>query len=192
MNPQVDRYLAKATKWKAEMEKLRAIMLDTPLTEELKWGKPCYSFNGGNVVIIQAFKDTCALLFCKGALLNDPRAILQKPGENTQSARRILFTDIKEITRLAKVIKAYVLAAIDVEQAGLEVEYRKSTDLVFPEEFQQRLKADPALKKAFTALTPGRQRGYHMHFSSAKQPKTRESRIDKCVPLILAGKGLQD
>ncbi|MDB6120597.1 MAG: hypothetical protein JWO08_4378 [Verrucomicrobiaceae bacterium] len=189
MNPQVDAYLSKAKTWREETEKLRTICLGCGLTEELKWGKPCYSFQESNVVIIQGFKDCCALLFCKGALLKDAKDVLKKPGENTQAARRMEFTSAEEITKLAPLIKAFIREAMEVEEAGLEVTYKKPEEYTVPEEFQKKMDAMPALKKAFTALTPGRQRFYLMHFSSAKQAKTREARIEKCIQPILDGKG---
>jgi uncharacterized protein YdeI (YjbR/CyaY-like superfamily) len=191
-NPKVDRYLSKVKKWQTEMEQLRAIILDCPLTEELKWGKPCYSFQESNIVILQGFKDFCALLFCKGALLKDANGILKKPGENTQAARRIPFTHVQEIVEMKPILKAYLNEAIEVQKAGLEVNYKKITELVFPEEFQNKLDEDPSLKTAFEALTPGRQRAYHLYFSAAKQSKTRESRVEKCRQRILKGKGLND
>lgn len=192
MNPKVDVYLGKVNKWKAEMEKLRAIMLDCQLTEELKWGKPCYMFQNSNIAIIQGFKEHCALMFFKGALLNDPNGILIKPGEDTQAGRQIRFTNVEEIFEMDTILKAYIIEAIEVEKAGLKVDFKKNTELIFPEEFQAKLDENPALKTAFAALTPGRQRAYIMHFSAPKQSKTRESRIEKCMQDILAGKGLND
>jgi uncharacterized protein YdeI (YjbR/CyaY-like superfamily) len=191
MNPKVDEYLRKRTNWRAEMKKLRRILLDCRLTEELKWGKPCYTFQNSNIAIIQGFKDTCALLFAKGALLKDPHGILEKPGENTQAARRILFTNVRAIADMEPVLKAYIHEAIAAERAGLEVAFKKNPEPV-PEELQNKLDKIPALKAAFTALTPGRQRGYILYFSAAKQSGTRESRITKCMPQILKGKGLND
>ncbi|MGY5485869.1 YdeI/OmpD-associated family protein [Paenibacillus sp. ALE2] len=192
MNPKVDVYLGKVNKWKAEMEKLRAIMLDCQLTEELKWGKPCYMFQNSNIAIIQGFKEHCALMFFKGALLNDPNGILIKPGEDTQAGRQIRFTNIEEIVEMETILKTYIIEAIEVEKAGLKVDFKKNTELIFPEEFQAKLDENPALKTAFAALTPGRQRAYIMHFAAPKQSKTRESRIEKCMQDILAGKGLND
>ncbi|MGG4501673.1 YdeI/OmpD-associated family protein [Paenibacillus polymyxa] len=192
MNPKVDVYLGKVNKWKAEMEKLRAIMLDCQLTEELKWGKPCYMFQNSNIAIIQGFKEHCALMFFKGALLKDPNGILIKPGEDTQAGRQIRFTNIEEIVEMETILKTYIIEAIEVEKAGLKVDFKKNTELIFPEEFQAKLDENPALKTAFAALTPGRQRAYIMHFSAPKQSKTRESRIEKCMQDILAGKGLND
>ncbi|SEJ55610.1 YdeI/OmpD-associated family protein [Paenibacillus polymyxa] len=192
MNPKVDVYLGKVNKWKAEMEKLRAIMLDCQLTEELKWGKPCYTFQNSNIAIIQGFKEHCALMFFKGALLNDPNGILIKPGEDTQAGRQIRFTNVEEIVEMETILKAYIIEAVEVEKAGLKVDFKKNTELIFPEEFQAKLDENPALKTAFAALTPGRQRAYIMHFAAPKQSKTRESRIEKCMQDILAGKGLND
>ena len=191
MNPKVDGYLRKAKKWQEEFKKLRRIMLDCGLAEELKWGKPCYSFQKSNIVIIQGFKEFCALLFCKGALLNDANAILKKPGENTQAARRIPFTNVREIVGMEPVLKAYIHEAIEAEKAGLKVNLKKNPEPV-PEELQNNLDESPALKTAFDALTPGRQRAYILYFSAPKQSKTRESRIEKCRRQILDGKGLND
>ncbi len=189
-NPKVDWYFEKSA-WREEMAKLRTIILACDLTEELKWGKPCYTFEGSNIVILQGFKETCALLFAKGALLKDPRGLLEKPGESTQGARRIPFTSVKEIIELEPVLKAYIHEAIEAERAGLEVIFKKDPEPI-PGELRERFKEDPAFKKAFHALTPGRQRGYILHFSAAKQSRTRESRIEKCRPLILKGEGLND
>ena len=191
MNPKVDEYLRKAKKWQQEMEKLRQISLVCGLTEELKWGKPCYTFQESNIVIIQGFKEFCALLFCKGALLNDPNGILKKPGENTQAARRIPFTSVREIVEMEPILKAYIYEAIEVEKAGLKVNFKKNPEPI-PEELQKKLDEIPSLKTAFAALTPGRQRGYILYFSGAKQSKTREARVEKCMPQILNGKGLND
>ncbi|TKH35558.1 hypothetical protein C1I59_16960 [Paenibacillus polymyxa] len=192
MNPKVDVYLDKVKKWQAEMEKLRAIMLDCQLTEELKWGKPCYMFQNSNIAIIQGFKEHCALMFFKGALLKDPNGILIKPGEDTQAGRQIRFTNVEGIVEMEAILKVYINEAIEVEKAGLKVDFKKNTELIFPEEFQAKLDEDPALKTAFAGLTPGRQRAYVMHFSAPKQSKTRESRIEKCMQDILNGKGLND
>src|SRR6267378_3899371 len=191
MSPKVDGYLRKAKKWREEFEKLRRIILDCPLTEELKWGKPCYSFQKSNIVIIQGFKEFCALLFCKGALLNDANGILEKPGENTQAARRIPFTNVREIVAMEPILKAYIHEAIEAEKAGLKVNFKKNPEPI-PEEFQNKLAEIPALKTAFDALTPGRQRAYILYFSAPKQSKTRESRVEKCMQQILNGKGLDD
>lgn len=174
------------------MEELRAIILGCGLAEELKWGKPCYTVQDKNVVLIVGFKDYCSLLLCKGALLKDPKGILIKAGENTQAARQIRFTGMQEINKLETSLKAYVREAVEMEKAGLEVTYKKISEFPIPEELQNKLAEDPALKKAFAALTPGRQRAYFMHFSAPKQSTTRVSRIEKCTPLILAGKGLND
>jgi uncharacterized protein YdeI (YjbR/CyaY-like superfamily) len=192
MNPKVDGYLSKAKKWQEEMEKLRLIILDCQLTEELKWGKPCYTFQQTNIVLIVGFKEYCALIFCKGALLNDAHGLLIKPGENTQAGRQIRFTNGREIVEMKSILKGYIFEAIEAEKAGLQVNYKKHTELIFPEEFQNKLDQIPALKTAFKALTPGRQRAYHLYFSAAKQSKTRESRVEKCMPRILQGKGLDD
>jgi uncharacterized protein YdeI (YjbR/CyaY-like superfamily) len=189
MNPKVDEYLRKAKKWQAETKKLRRISLDCGLTEELKWGKPCYTFQESNIVIIQGFKEFCALLFCKGALLNDPNRILQKFG--WQAARRIPFTDVREIVKKEPILNAYICEAIQAEKAGLKVNYKKNPEPI-PEEFQNKLDEMPALKSAFDALTPGRQRGYILYFSAPKQSKSRESRVEKCMQQILNGKGLND
>jgi uncharacterized protein YdeI (YjbR/CyaY-like superfamily) len=189
MNPKVDDHLRKAKKWQEEMKKLRRISLDCGLTEELKWGKPCYTFQKSNIVIIQGFKEFCVLLFCKGALLNDPNGILTKFG--WQAARRIPFTNVREIIEIEPSLKAYIREAIEAEKAGLKVTLKKNPEPI-PEELQNKLDEIPALKAAFDALTPGRQRGYILYFSGAKQSKTRESRVEKCMPQILNGKGLND
>ena len=192
MNSKIDVYLSNAKKWRKELEKLRRILLGCRLTEELKWGKPCYMFQKSNVVIMLPLKEYCALLFCKGALLKDPKGILIKPGENTQAARQIRFTNLREIVEMETILKAYIHNAIDVEKAGLEVIYKKTTDFIIPEEFQNILEEIPALKTAFEALTPGRQRGYILYFAAPKQSKTRESRVEKCKQRILKGKGQND
>jgi uncharacterized protein YdeI (YjbR/CyaY-like superfamily) len=192
MNPKVDVYLSNAQKWRKELEKLRTILLACQLTEELKWGKPCYTIQESNVVIMLPLKEYCALLFCKGALLKDASGILIKAGENTQAARHIRFTNFREVVEKESIVKAYILEAIEVEKAGLEVTYKKTSDFIIPEEFQNKLDELPSLKTAFAALTPGRQRGYILYFSSAKQSKTRESRVEKCMQQILNGKGLND
>ena len=191
MNPKVDAFLAKTKKWREEFEKLRMIALGCGLTEELKWGKPCYTFQESNIVIIQGFKEQCALLFCKGALLKDPKEILKKPGENTQAARRVLFTNAREIVGMKSVLKAFIHEAVEAEKAGLEVEFKKNPEPV-PEELQNKLDKNPAFEAAFHVLTPGRQRAYILYFSAPKQSKTRESRVEKCVERILDGKGLND
>lgn len=192
MNPKVDFYFSKPQKWEEEIKQLRAIVLDCGLTEELKWGVPCYTFEKNNIVLIHTFKKYCALLFFKGALLQDKKNILIQQTKNVQSARQIRFTNLQEITRLEKILKAYLYEAIEVEKAGLKVELKKTKEYAIPKEFQKRLNKDKSLKTAFKELTPGRQRGYLLYFSSPKQSKTRESRIEKCVPQILKGKGLND
>ena len=192
MNPQVDLFFGKAKKWQKEFEKLRRIVLDCGLTEELRWGKPCYTFQKSNVVLIHGFKAYCALLLMKGALLRDAKGILIQQTQNVQSARQIRFTKVQEIVELEPVLKAYIHEAIEVEKAGLKVKYKKTSEFTIPEEFQKTLDNIPALKRAFAALTPGRQRGYLLYFSAAKQSKTRESRVEKCMRQILNGKGLDD
>jgi uncharacterized protein YdeI (YjbR/CyaY-like superfamily) len=192
MNPKVEFFFSKAKKWREEFEKLRTIVLDCPLTEELKWGKPCYAFQENNIVLIHGFKEYCALLFMKGALLKDARGILIQQTENVQAARQIRFTNVREIVGMEPILKAYIREAIEVEKAGLEVNYKKTSEFTIPEEFQRKLDENRALKTAFAALTPGRQRGYILHFSAPKQSKTRESRIEKCRRQILNGKGLND
>src|SRR5437870_5649610 len=191
-NPKVDAYLRKSKKWREEAEKLRMIILECGLTEELKWGKPCYTFQKSNIVIIIALKEHCALMFCKGALLKDPKSILKKPGENTQAGRWIKFTNVREIVEMEAILKAYIHEAIEAEKAGLKVTFKKTTEFIIPEEFQKRFDEIPALKTAFDALTPGRQRAYILYFSAPKQSKTRESRVEKCMQQILNGKGLND
>ena len=187
-----DFFFHKAKNWKKEFSKLRTIVLGCGLSEELKWGKPCYTFQQSNVVLIHGFKDYCALLFMKGALLKDAKSILIQQTENVQAARQIRFTNVREIVKIEHVLKAYVKEAIEIEKAGLEVNYKKTSEFKVPEEFQNKLDATPALRVAFDALTPGRQRGYLLYFSGAKQSKTRESRIEKCMPQIFKGKGLDD
>lgn len=191
MNPKVDGFLKKAPKWQEEMAELRRIALACGLTEELKWGKPCYSFEGGNVAIIQGFKESCAFMFFKGALLKDTKGLLERPGENSQAARRLLFTGVAEITKNEAKLKAWIKEAIAAEKAGLEVEFKKSPEPI-PAELQGQFDKKPGLMSAFEALTPGRQRAYILHFSSAKQSATKTSRIEKCIPQILEGKGLND
>lgn len=192
MNPKVDFYFDKNKNWSKELEKLRTIVLDCGLTEELKWGSPCYTFQESNIVLIHVFKEYCALLFFKGALLNDANGILVQQTKNVQAARQIRFTSVKEIVKLERTVKAYIYEAIEVEKAGLKVKLKKTTEFSMPEEFQSKLKKMPALKTAFNALTPGRQRGYLLYFSAPKQSKTRESRIEKYLKPILNGKGLND
>ena len=191
MNPKVDQFLRKAKKWREESEKLRMILLDFPLTEEFKWGEPCYTVQGKNVVLIGGFKDYCSLLFFKGALLGDPHRILVTPGK-LQSGRQIRFTSLQEIVAMEPVLKTYIQEAIEAEKAGLKVKLKKHSDYAIPEELQKKFDEIPALKTAFEALTPGRQRAYMFHISAPKQSKTRESRVAKCIPQILAGKGLND
>ncbi len=192
MNPKVDWFFEKATQWKEEYKKLRAICLASGLTEELKWGCPCYTYRKTNVVLIHGFKNYCALLFHKGVLLNDSAKILVQQTENVQSARQIRFANLQEITDLEADLKAYIFEAIEVEKAGLKVELKKTTEFPMPEEFKKVLSENTALKAAFESLTPGRQRGYLLYFSHAKQSKTRESRIEKYTSHILNGKGLED
>src|SRR6266511_2566970 len=192
MNPKVDAYFSKAKQWQKEMEKLRAICLDCGLTEELKWGEPCYTYEKKNIVLIHGFKEYCALLFFKGALLHDTEGILIQQTENVQAGRQIRFTNVREIVKIKTILNAYIHEAIDVEKAGLKVKYKKASEFKIPEEFQNKLDETPALKKAFDALTPGRQRGYIFYFSQPKQSKTRESRVEKCMQQILNGKGLND
>ena len=191
-NPKVDWFFNKATRWQKEYEQLRTIGLDTGLTEELKWGCPCYIFEKKNIVLIHGFKEYCAFLFFKGALLKDSKGILIQQTENVQAARQIRFTNLDEIVKMEPILKTYIKEAIKVEKAGLKVPLKKASEFYMPEEFKIVLDATPKLKKAFYALTPGRQRGYLLYFSSAKQPKTRESRVEKYVKKILDGKGLED
>ncbi|MBD8489695.1 YdeI/OmpD-associated family protein [Echinicola sp. CAU 1574] len=178
--------------WTQELKLLRQIVRECGLAEESKWGVPCYTHNQKNVAIISAFKNHCALSFFKGSLLKDEEGLLEKPGENTQAGRIIKFTNVQKIQELQATLKAYLFEAIEVEQAGLAVEYKETSAYDVPEEFQQKLDEDPGIKAAFEALTPGRQKGYLLHFSQAKQSKTREARIEKCLPMIFAGKGLHD
>lgn len=201
MNPKVDFYFNKAGTWQEEIRKLRTIILDCGLTEELKWGVPCYTYPTGstgrkiqsaNIVLIHVFKEYCALLFFKGALLNDANGILIQQTENTQATRQVRFTNVREITRLKPVLKSYIYEAIEVEKAGLKVNFKKAAEFTVPEEFQKKLAKVPALKAAFESLTPGRQRAYLLYFAAPKQSKTRESRIEKYMKQILHGKGLDD
>ncbi|WAH36541.1 YdeI/OmpD-associated family protein [Alicyclobacillus dauci] len=191
-NPKVDEFLKKAKKWKEEYEKLRNIVLDCDLTEEFKWMHPCYTFEKKNIVLIHGFKEYCALLFHKGALLQDAHGILIQQTENVQAARQIRFTNVQEIVDMETILKAYIYEAIEVEKAGLEVNFKKTTEFIIPEELQNKFDEVAALKTAFEALTPGRQRAYILYFSQPKQSKTRESRVEKCVQQILDGKGLND
>ncbi len=192
MNPKVDAFLARQKTWKKEFEKLRQLILDCGLTEELKWGQPCYTADGKNVVLIHGFKEYCAILFHKGALLKDPRGVLIQQTPNVQAARQIRFKSVKDVAKLEKTLKAYVREAVEVERSGRKIELKKTSDYTMPEELRARLDGDRALKAAFAALTPGRQRGYIFYFSQAKQAKTREARIDKCAPRIRKGLGLLD
>ena len=192
MNPKVDFFFDKAKQWQKEFEKLRAIALETELVEDLKWGCPCYTYEGKNIFLIHGFKEYCALLFFKGALMKDPENILIQQTENVQSARQIRFTDLQQIVDLEKVLQNYIFEAVEVEESGVKIEMKKTKEFEMPEEFQQKLDENSALKEAFKALTPGRQRAYLLYFSSAKQSKTRESRIEKYIPEILNGKGLND
>lgn len=192
MNPKVDFYFIKAKKWQEEIRKLRTIILDCGLSEELKWGVPCYMFQKSNIVLIHVFKEYCALLFFKGVLLNDANGILIQQTENVQAARQVRFTSVHEIVEMKTILKAYIYEAIELEKAGLKVKLKKTKEFTIPEEFQNKLDKIPALKTAFYALTPGRQRGYILHFSQPKQSKTRESRVEKNMQQILNGKGLND
>src|SRR5450432_58162 len=192
MNPKVDGYVRKSKQWQEELQKLRTIILDGQLTEEVKWRVPCYTFQGSNVLFIGRFKECCVLSFVKGALLKDAKRILIQQTENSQSVRIIRFTTVQQIVKLEPVLKAYINEAIEVEKAGLKVNFKKTSEFKMPEEFQAKLDEMPALKKAFGALTPGRQRAYLLHFSGAKQSKTRASRVEKWMPQILKGKGIDD
>jgi uncharacterized protein YdeI (YjbR/CyaY-like superfamily) len=191
-NPKVDELIRKAKKWQNELAKLRKMALGSGLTEELKWGVPCYTFEESNVVLIHAFKEYCALLFFKGALLKDVNGILIQQTKNVQASRQIRFTNLREIVEMEPILKAYIHEATQVEKAGLKVNFKKTSEFKMPEEFQNKLDRNPALKTAFAALTPGRQRAYLLHFSQPKQSKTRESRVEKCMQQILNGKGLND
>jgi uncharacterized protein YdeI (YjbR/CyaY-like superfamily) len=192
MNPKVDFFFDKETKWQKEFELLRTIVLDCGLTEELKWGQPCYMFQQSNIVVIHGFKEYCALLFFKGALLNDDEGILIQQTENVQSARQVRFTSVKQVVGRERILKAYIYEAIEVEKAGLKVKLKKTAQFTMPEEFKQALDKNAVLKKAFEALTPGRQRGYLLYFAAAKQAKTREERVEKYKQHIIDGKGLED
>ena len=192
MNPKVDGYIRKNKQWQEELKTLRAIILDTPLIEEVKWRVPCYTLDDNNIVILGAFKENCVISFVKGALLKDAAGILVKPGEDTQSARVIRFRSAGEIVKVEDIIKSYIVEAIEIEKAGLKVNFKKITERPVPEELQIQLDKNPELKSAFNALTPGRQRAYLMHFSGAKQSTTRAARVKKCMPQILKGKGLDD
>ena len=192
MNPKVDFYFTKGKKWQQEFEKLRTIILDCGLNEELKWGHPCYTFEKNNIVLMHGFKEYCALLFFKGALLSDTKGILVAQSENTQATRQIRFTNVKQIVKIEAVLKRYIFEAIEVEKAGLKVNLKETKEFKVAEEFQNKLNENPALKNAFESLTPGRQRGYLLYFSSAKQSKTRAARVEKYIRQILKGKGLDD
>ena len=192
MNPKVDWYFDKAEKWQEEIRELRRIVLDCHLVEELKWGCPCYTFEDSNIVLIHVFKDYCAVLFFKGALLKDPKGLLIQQTENVQAARQMRFTSVQEIKKLAPALKAYIFEAVELKEAGVKVDLKKTTEYKVPEEFQRKLDEQPDLKTAFEALTPGRQRGYLLHFSAAKQSKTREARVEKYIPKIMNGEGLED
>jgi len=192
MNPKVDFFFKKAEKWQEEFRKLRTIILDCGLTEELKWGVPCYTFQKNNIVLIHGFKEYCAILFVKGALLKDAKGVLIQQTENVQSARQIRFTNVREIAKFETILKAYIKEAIEVEKAGLKVDFKKTSEFKIPKEFQNKLDENLALKEAFYALTPGRQRAYIFYFSQPKLSRTREARVEKCVDLILDGMGLND
>jgi uncharacterized protein YdeI (YjbR/CyaY-like superfamily) len=192
MNPKVDWFFDKAGRWQEEVEKMRMISLEAGLTEELKWGCPCYTYQKSNVVLIHTFKDYCAFLFFKGALLKDSNGILIQQTKNVQAPRQVRFSNVLEIVEMETILKAYIYEAIEVEKAGLKVVLKKTKDFAIPSEFQSKLNQVPALKIAFEALTPGRQRGYLFHFSQPKQSKTREARVEKYIPKILSGKGLDD
>ena len=192
MNPRVDFFFNKATQWQAEFKKLRTIALACGLTEELKWGVPCYTFENKNIILIHGFKEYCAILFVKGALLKDPAGALIQQTENVQAARQIRFTSADEIVEMEPILKAYINEAIEVEKAGLKVNYKKASEFIISKEFQKKLDEIPALKDAFEALTPGRQRAYLLYFSAPKLSKTREARVEKCIDRILDGMGLND
>ncbi len=192
MNPKVDEFLNNAEKWQQEFKKLRTIILDCGLTEELKWGVPCYTFQNSNIALIHGFKEYCAILFVKGALIKDPLGVLIIQTENVQAARQIRFTDVQEIEEIEPILKAYIKEAIEVEKAGLKVNYKKTTEFYMADEFKSKLDSVPALRAAFDALTPGRQRAYLLYFSAPKQSKTREARVEKYTQQILSGKGLND
>ena len=192
MNPKVDAFLRAQKRWRAEFTKLRAIILACDLSEDLKWGQPCYSLDGKNIILMHAFKEYCAVLFHKGALLKDPKGILIQQTKNVQAARQIRFTSLQDVVKVEKTLKAYIREAIAVEKAGLKVPFRRTKDFEMAEELERKLDESRELRAAFEALTPGRQRGYLLYFSQAKQAKTREARVDKCIPRILDGLGLDD
>lgn len=191
-NPKVDNFLDRQKRWQDEFVQLREILLDTPLTEDLKWGVPCYTVQGKNVVLMHGFNEYCALLFIKGVLLKDSAGVLITQTENVQSARQIRFTHVDQIIEMEPILKAYILEAIEVEKAGLKVDFKKTEEFTIPEEFLTVLQENPDLKSAYDALTPGRQRAWLFYFAAPKQSKTRITRIEKSIPLILAGKGLND
>jgi uncharacterized protein YdeI (YjbR/CyaY-like superfamily) len=191
-NPKLDAFFSKAKRWQEELKELRAIVLDCPLTEELKWGQPCYTFQNKNIVLIHGFKEYSALLFFKGALLSDAHGILIQQTKNVQAGRQIRFTQVREIVKMKPILNAYIDEAIEVEKAGLKVKLKKTTEFIVPEEVKNKLNEIPGLKAAFDALTPGRQRGYILYFSAPKQSKTRESRVEKCMQQVFKGKGLND
>ena len=192
MSPKVDGFLRRQDKWHAEFEKLREILLDTGLTEDLKWGQPCYALDGKNVALIHGFKEYCAILFHKGALLKDPKGVLIQQTKNVQAARQIRFSRVQEVAKLEKTVKAYVREAIEIERAGVKVQFKKTEDMEMPEELGSKLADNARLKAAFGALTPGRQRAYIFHFAQPKLSKTRAARVEKHIPRILAGLGLDD
>jgi len=192
MNPKVDGYLSRNPQWQEELKELRRIVLLSPLTEDLKWGVPCYTLQNANVVMLHVFKEYCAILFVKGSLLGDPARVLITQTENVQAARQLRFTSVKEVLEKESLLGAYLAEAIDLEKSGAKVEFKATKEFPVPEEFQAELEGDPSLKAAFEGLTPGRQRGYLLYFAGAKQSKTRESRIEKCRPRIMAGQGLDD
>ncbi|MGV2099509.1 YdeI/OmpD-associated family protein [Rhizobium sp. 21-4511-3d] len=191
-NPKVDAYFSRRDSWQEEFTRLRRILLDTGLSEDLKWGEPCYTLNGANIVLIHGFKDYCALLFFKGALMTDTARVLIQQTKNVQAARQIRFTNADEISGMENVLKAYVAEAAEIERSGAKIDFKGTDEFAVPEEFQAKIDSTPSLKTAFEALTPGRQRAYLLHFAQPKQAKTRESRIEKAMPQILAGKGLND
>ena len=192
MNPKVDDYLSNTTKFQKELELLRSIVLDCGLIEDLKWGTPCYMFQKNNMILLGAFKDSCVISFLKGALLSDTENLLMKAGENTQAARIIKFTTVKDIVKIKNILKTYIYEAVEIEKAGLKVEPKKNSEYNVPEELKNQFKQKPDFKKAFEALTPGRQRGYLLYFSDSKQSKTREARIEKYTQRIMSGKGIND
>ncbi|HEX2944641.1 MAG TPA: YdeI family protein [Clostridia bacterium] len=192
MNPKVDEFLSRTAKWQKELERLRMILLGCQLTEEIKWGKPCYTFRNSNIALIHGFKEYCAILFFKGALLRDTQGILVQQTENVQAGRQVRFVSVEEIAAIETILKEYIYEAVEVEKAGLGINLKKETEFKIPEELQNKFDESPALQAAFKSLTPGRQRAYILYFSQPKQSKTRESRVEKCIPNILGGKGLND